>query len=278
MLADADGRGWTRSEAKRGDRRDATAAIVANVPIARRLVTAIAVIAAGVVPLWLWAEDFDRRASLRWLGSTPRAPDPSGSPAQPRVHAVVVLGYGNRGERANFINRFRVRAGIRSLDPHAENLLVLCGGPVHSATSEAVIMQRYARDRLAYAGRIALDTTSRSTRKNIAHAIPMIEHADTIAIVSNAPHAEKGREILWRERPDLAVRLVRGAEHQLGHAPVLKILGSLRAVYAKRTGLWARSSQNRHADPAPGEPDTTGPTGPTGPTSASSMTSRPADR
>lgn len=213
-----------------------------SVPTRRRIPPAVTTAAAGLVALWLWAEAVDRRASERWLGSGARGTAEASSSAR-RSHAVVVLGYGNTGESANLVNRFRVRAGIRSLDPTADNLLVLCGGPVHSSTSEAVIMQRYARERLGYAGPTALDTTSRSTRENIAHAIPLIEGADTIAIVSNAPHAEMGREILWHERPDLAVRLVRGAEHRLGEAPVLKILGALRATYARRTALWRRSAR-----------------------------------
>lgn len=161
----------------------------------------------------------------------------------PALDAVVVLGYGNRGERANFVNRFRVRAGIRSLDPTTQNVLVLCGGTVHSTTPEAVIMQSYARA-LGFSGPIVLDESSRSTWENIANAIPHIEHAGTIKIVSNAPHAEMGREILWRQRPDLASRLVRGREHRFGEAPLLKILGALRTVQSKLSGAWQRSARH----------------------------------
>lgn len=47
------------------------------------------------------------------------------------LDAVVVLGYRNRGARANYINRYRVRAGLRSLDPATDDsVLVLCGGTV----------------------------------------------------------------------------------------------------------------------------------------------------
>ncbi|MDT0156704.1 YdcF family protein [Microbacterium sp. ARD32] len=211
------------------------------------LACAAAVAASGLIALWLWAETLDARASRSRLGAASAARHSAGTAqgtAAPHTHAVVVLGYGNRGERANFVNRFRVRAGIRSLDPTAENVLVLCGGPVHSATPEAVIMQRCARD-LGFRGPIELDETSRSTRENIANAIPMIEHADTIAIVSNAPHAERGRELLWLQRPDLAARLVRGAEHRFGATPVMTILGALRVVQAKLTGEWDAAARNR---------------------------------
>jgi len=223
------------------------------VSIRRCLAIAALASSASLVALWAWAEEVDRRASTRWLGaaaqrtSTRRSQAGCNGAESRHIHAVIVLGYGNTGERANLVNRFRVRAGIRSLAPHADNLLILCGGPVHSSTSEAIIMQRFARDELGFPGEIALDTTSRSTWENIAHAIPLIEHADTISIVSNAPHAEIGRQILWHQRPDLAQRLVRGAEHRLGESPVLKILGSLRAAHAKRTGDWARSTRDRRA-------------------------------
>jgi hypothetical protein len=205
--------------------------------------------ATGLIALWLWAEVVDRRASARWLGH-----GTGGSSSARRIHAVVVLGFGNSGERANLVNRFRVRAGVRSLDPRAESLLVLCGGPVHGPVPEAVLMRRYACERLGYIGPVALDTTSRSTRENIAHAIPFLERADTIAIVSNAPHAEMGRQILWDRRPDLAVRLVRGADHRFGEAPVLKILGALRATFAKRTALWVQSSQGIRTGTPPPRP------------------------
>ncbi|MGB3732433.1 YdcF family protein [Microbacterium sp.] len=213
---------------------------------------AVAAIAVGLISLWLWAEGVDFCSTRRKLGSahtvaspTTRYQAPAGSSASnPRsTHAVVVLGYGNRGERANTVNRFRVRAGIRSLDPSAEeNLLVLCGGTVEGPIPEAILMQRYAREELHHPGLIAADTTSRSTRENIAHAVPFIEHADTIAIVSHGPHAELGREILWRLRPDLATRLVRGAEHRFGEAPLLKILAALRAVQSRLTGAWRSAS------------------------------------
>lgn len=202
----------------------------------RRTPSALA--AAGVLTLAvsasvaLWAELVDLRASCRRLGDD-TAVDRRGADSL----AVIVLGYRNRGERANFVNRFRVRAGIRSLDPAAStSLLVLCGGAVGGETPEAIVMQKYARDELGFRGAIALDPDSRSTWENIANAVPHIDRADAIKIVSNAPHAEMGREILWQQRPDLAARLVRGEEHRFGEAPVLKILSALRIVHSRLTG------------------------------------------
>lgn len=237
---------------------------------------AAAATAVGAASLWLWAEFVDWRASHRRLGADAgggAAPSAGHQPAvdghstvrghqavgdshspggdralavhaegdhadcAPRTDAVVVLGYRNRGERANFVNRFRLRTGIRSLDPApSTSLLILCGGAVGGETPEAIVMQNYARDELGFRGAIALDPDSCSTWENITNAIPHIDHADTIKIVSNGPHAEMGREILWQQRPDLAARLVRGEEHRFGEAPVLKILSALRIVQSRLTG------------------------------------------
>lgn len=147
-----------------------------------------------------------------------------------RTEAVVVLGYGNRGDRANYVNRYRVRAGIRSIDRGADTTVVMCGGTVEGDIPEAVIMQRYAREELEYTGRMLLETRSRSTWENIENAIPMIEHADVIKIVSNSPHAEVAREYLRQQRPDLAERLVRADEHRFGEIVPMKIGAALRLV------------------------------------------------
>src|SRR5699024_7793241 len=47
-----------------------------------------------------------------------------------RDQIIVVLGYRNPGRRANGLNRFRARAGLRSIDPAARSaLMIFCGGP-----------------------------------------------------------------------------------------------------------------------------------------------------
>ncbi|MGO2521445.1 MAG: YdcF family protein [Microbacterium sp.] len=169
----------------------------------------------------VWAEIAHWRSSKRMLGTDA----PAGN-----SEAVVVLGYGNRGERANYVNRYRVRAGIRSLNRTADSVLVLCGGTVEGDIAEAVIMERYARDELGYTGLIVQEPQSRSTWQNIENAIVLIEHADAIKIVSNSPHAEVAREYLWQQRPDLAERLVRADEHRFGEIILMKIGATLRAL------------------------------------------------
>jgi uncharacterized SAM-binding protein YcdF (DUF218 family) len=172
----------------------------------------------------VWAEFVHWRSSRGMLGE---AIDVANEKV---TEAVVVLGYGNRGDRANYVNRYRVRAGIRSIDRGAQTTVVMCGGTVEGDTPEAVIMQRYAREELEYTGRMLLETESRSTWENIENAIPMIEHADLIKIVSNSPHAEVAREYLRQQRPDLADRLVRADEHRLGEIVPMKIGAALRLV------------------------------------------------
>ncbi|MGW0228418.1 hypothetical protein ACWDWO_08890 [Actinopolymorpha singaporensis] len=67
-----------------------------------------------------WAEAVHWRASRRLAN-----PDREGT------EAVVVLGYRNPDEsRANAMNRWRARAGLRSVDPAApSSRVVFCGGP-----------------------------------------------------------------------------------------------------------------------------------------------------
>jgi uncharacterized SAM-binding protein YcdF (DUF218 family) len=171
----------------------------------RRLVVLIVVFAATLA----WAEIVHRRSSGRRLGR--------GVGRAPSSEAIVVLGFKNRGERANCLNRYRVRVGLRSLDPDVPNsVLVLCGGRVGSDIPEAELMARYARAKRGYVGPMRLDSESTTTRENIQNAIPLVEDVESIKIVSNALHAERGRAYLWMLRPDLARRLRRAPEHRFG--------------------------------------------------------------
>jgi hypothetical protein len=190
-----------------------------------RLVAAfIGGIAASVL---VFGEFAHWRASWRRLGHMQR-----GS----RTEAVVVLSYRNNGDRANYMNRYRVRAGIRSLDPDAsESVLVLCGGTVAGENSEADLMARYAREECGFTGPILLDRTSSTTWENVQNAIPLIEHAESIKIVSNSLHAEKGRAYLWKLRPDLAIRLRHGKDYRIGEITFVKPLAALLGMWNLRS-------------------------------------------
>jgi hypothetical protein len=183
-------------------------------------------IAAAAAAVFAFSEATHWRASHRRLGV---------GTTTGGLEAIIVLGYKNRGERANYLNRYRVRAALRSIDPSAhESVLVLCGGAVGGRVPEAELMDAYARGRLGYRGPSKLDRTSTSTWENIQNAIPLVEGADTIKIVSNSLHAEKGRAYLWKLRPDLGQRLARGADYRLGEIVLVKPYAALRGLRTLR--------------------------------------------
>jgi len=170
-----------------------------------------------------WGELTNWRASRRELGP---------GIEHPRSEAVVVLGFGNKGSRANLVNRYRVRAGIRSLDD-PDGVLVVCGGAVRGDEPEADIMARYARER-GYTGPLLRERESTTTADNIRNAIGMIGGADAIKVVSDPVHAQKGRLYLRRLRPDLAARLVRGREYRFGELIWLKPVAAVAGLVGLR--------------------------------------------
>ncbi|WP_248284065.1 YdcF family protein [Brevibacterium sediminis] len=201
--------------------------------------------------VFLFAEAAHWRSSRRRLGDCDTSdgrrsrsdrwscPDTRALTTADSDQIIIVLGYANRGQRPNGINRFRVRAGLRSIDPTARStLLILCGGAVTGRTPEALILERFARDELGFAGRTVLEAQSTTTWENIANAIPIIDReltpATTISIVSNSHHAEKARDHLWQMRPDLARRLVRGGDYRFGEHPLVKPIAAVRGLLALR--------------------------------------------
>ncbi|QIS40811.1 YdcF family protein [Clavibacter capsici] len=191
----------------------------------RRIVAVPAALLGACAAVLLVSEGIHRAASTRGLGDAPGRPD--GTVGR---EAVVVLGFGNAQAHANRINRFRVRAALRSMDPRAASTaLVLCGGSVMGAEPEARILARYARE-LGYRGAVVLEESSRSTRENVANAIPLVEDADTIRIVSDPVHAEEARGYLRAVRPDLADRLARARDYRFGEMTWMKPLAIAVAV------------------------------------------------
>lgn len=147
--------------------------------------------------------------------------------------AVVVLGYQNPQATANFINRWRVRAGIRSItaDGARGTRLIFSGGATASGATEATLMANYANSVLAFDGTVLLEDKSTTTWENITNVIPLLEDVDRIKIVSQPAHALKARAYLRRQRPDLAKRLVPADDYRPGEWLVAK---PLLALY----GLW----------------------------------------
>ncbi|UGQ12169.1 YdcF family protein [Yinghuangia sp. ASG 101] len=148
--------------------------------------------------------------------------------------AVVVLGYRNPQATANAVNRWRVRAGIRSIaaDRAHATRVIFSGGTPGGGTAEARVMADYAKSVLAFDGPVLLEDRSTTTWENITNVIPLLEDADRIKIVSQPAHALKARAYLRRQRPDLAERLVRAADYRPGELTVLK---PLLALYGLRT-------------------------------------------
>ncbi|WP_262060150.1 YdcF family protein [Streptomyces sp. STR69] len=185
------------------------------------------VAAAGVAVL-AWGEWMNRRWSRTLVG------DNEGD-----AEAVVVLGYRNPQSTANFINRWRVRAGIRSLtdDSTHDTRVIFSGGTTSGGVSEARLMADYARSVLEFDGTVLLEEESTTTWENVTHVIPLLENVDRIKIASQPAHALKARAYLRRQRPDLAKRLVRADDYRPGEWLIVK---PLLALY----GLWTLRGLN----------------------------------
>lgn len=145
---------------------------------------------------------------LHWRASR-RFPCPIPDPAAPDgTYAVVVLGFPARADGSPHpLQTWRCRIAARSMPSGGR--MVFTGGAVGNAWGEAETMAAYARDVLGVpADAIRTETKAGSTWQNIEFTIPIIEHADRIAIASSPMHAARARRYLHQQRPDLAARLV----------------------------------------------------------------------
>jgi uncharacterized SAM-binding protein YcdF (DUF218 family) len=149
------------------------------------------------------------------------------------TEAVVVLGFRNPQPTANFINRWRVRAALRSVAADREHsaCVIFSGGTTTRAASEASVMADYARSVSGFGGAVLLEEKSATTWENVTNVIPLLEDVDRIKIASQPAHALKARAYLRRQRPDLAGKLVRAGDYRPGEWIVAK---PLLALY----GLW----------------------------------------
>jgi uncharacterized SAM-binding protein YcdF (DUF218 family) len=169
-----------------------------------------------------WGEWMNRRWSRALVGNGEGA-----------AEAVVVLGFRNPGATANLVNRWRVRAGIRSVAAGKARgaRVIFSGGTVGGDVAEARLMADYAKSVLGFDGTVLLEEESGTTWENITNVIPLLEDADRIKITSQPAHALKARAYLRRQRPDLAERLVRADDYRPGEWILVK---PLLALY----GLW----------------------------------------
>lgn len=199
-------------------------------------------VVAGVVVVVGWGEWVNWRWSRGLLGDRPEG-----------VEAVVVLGYRNPGGTANLINRWRVRAGVRSVQGSGVggDRVIFSGGAPGGGVAEARVMAEYARGVLGFEGSVVLEERSTTTWENIAQVIPLVEDADRIKIVSQPAHAFKARAYLWRQRPDLARRLVRADDYRFGEWMAAKPLMALYGMWKLR-GLRTADRRGRWGDPGVG--------------------------
>ncbi|MFD3523168.1 YdcF family protein [Streptomyces sp. NPDC058653] len=179
-------------------------------------------LAIGGVAVLAWGEWLNWRWSRALVGNSRGAST-----------AVVVCGYRNPQATANLINRWRVRAGIRSIAAGGANStrVIFSGGANGSGATEAQLMADYAKSVLEFDGTVLLEEESTTTWENITNVIPLLEDVDRIKIASQTAHALKARAYLRRQRPDLAERLVRADDYRPGEWMVVK---PLLALY----GLW----------------------------------------
>ncbi|MFF1557029.1 YdcF family protein [Streptomyces sp. NPDC058279] len=150
--------------------------------------------------------------------------------------AVVVLGYRNPQTTANFVNRRRVRIGIRSVhaDHPRDSRLIFSGGATGGGTTEARLLADYAKSVCGFDGTVFLEDHSATTWENIANVIPLLEDVDRIKIASQPAHALKARAYLRRQRPDLAERLVRADDYRPGDWMVVNPLPALYGLWTLR--------------------------------------------
>ncbi|MFI7340993.1 YdcF family protein [Streptomyces sp. NPDC050085] len=176
-----------------------------------------------------WGEWVNWRWSRALLGSRVGASE-----------AVVVLGYRNPRPTANFINRWRVRAGIRSVvaDRARDTRVIFSGGKTGGAVAEARLMADYAKSVLEFDGKVLVEDRSATTWENITNVIPLLEDVDRIKIASQPAHALKARAYLRRQRPDLAEKLVRADDYRPGEWMAGKPLLALYGLWTLR-GLTA---------------------------------------
>lgn len=152
---------------------------------------------------------------------------------------ILVPGFPSRDDgRASLVQKWRCRIAVRSTSSSAA-VFVFSGGPSRGGRSEAAVMSGYAVDRLGIqAHSVVLEEESKNTWENVAMSLPFLEDAQSIVIASNTFHARRVRSYLQKQRPDLALALLRGSDWIPGElAPIKPVL----AFYEWRRARKARS-------------------------------------
>jgi hypothetical protein len=111
------------------------------------------------------------------------------------------------------LQRWRVRIAVRSTDPDCARF-VFSGGAVRGQIPEAQMMADYAVHELGVPARnVVVEDQSRTTVENIVNSTPLLADSPAIKIASNTFHARRARQLLGRESPELAARLIRARDY-----------------------------------------------------------------
>ncbi|WP_394586970.1 ElyC/SanA/YdcF family protein [Curtobacterium sp. SGAir0571] len=157
---------------------------------------------------------------------------------QGRTCNVVVLGFADRGDRPNAVNRWRARIAARTalrLAAHGVTITVICcGGAARGTRPEADLLAETVRA-TGWLGEIRCDRESVSTWENITNARKLLNDSAMIAICSNGLHAAKARAYLRRQDLRLANRLVPADDYRFGEMILFK------PIFAA-VGLWKLAS------------------------------------
>lgn len=178
------------------------------------------VLGAAFLTAMLWGESVHARAAHR----------ASALPPIQRGDSVVlvVLGFGNPGDRPNAVNRWRARIAVRTalalVRQGARVRIIASGGAVHGETAEGELLRRHISGVLGWSGHVLVEDRSSSTWENVREVVPWLDGADRIVFASNGLHAEKARTYLRRQRPDLAARLAAADDYRAGEMVLLKPL------------------------------------------------------
>ena len=116
--------------------------------------------------------------------------------------AVLVLGYPTNDDgTASTIEVERMEAGVTALKAHQCHHMIISGGAAHNGHIEADVMAALAGQLGIEPERLLLERKARDTKENIALSLPLIATGENVFIVSNAPHAQRGRRYLCTARP-----------------------------------------------------------------------------
>jgi uncharacterized SAM-binding protein YcdF (DUF218 family) len=121
---------------------------------------------------------------------------------------VLVLGYPTNDDGTpSAIEVERMEAGATALKAHRCGHMIISGGAAHNGHIEADVMAALAGQLGIKPERLLLERQARDTKENIALSLPLLAAGANVFIVSNAPHAQRGRRYLCAAKPADCTRI-----------------------------------------------------------------------